>query len=579
MRNSEPSSNRRTLSARRALLALPSLLAVGVLGWWLQNEPSVIELGPQPSSEAREPSAPLDTRAIVTGVPDSDPIEGSNVDVAPASARVALDERSTSSPQRSDLASVRIRVLGLEAGQRARVRVRPTSEAERAEAGSTHDTDEQGQLVLELPPGGLHVDAWAKERRALPVEALVASGANDIELHLLRIVALRGRVTRAGDAQPIEGAHVSLHDLVDRTTSDAGGLFELSLPIDGQKHVLRCETEGFGFECWIVSQHSDGSWQSGFEQQHSLRSNSRFREALPELELQLVPARTIRGEVHGPDGPLAGASVAASGSLKIDQQRAATDKASAKTDAAGRFELLGLRPDVSHVLTITHDEHPQRRRHRRLTRRQLLVPASVEPVQEVGLVRLARGCKLTIHLRDRMGAPIEQALIVLEAEVPTFAGGEPASPMAFPRDHAPRPMLRHTVRTGADGSAELEQVAAGSYEIEARDLRAELVPERFDVRESAEQRLELELSSSARITGRVLSAEGALAGVRIELRYSGGRHALSSADGSFSFAGLVEGRGYELRAAGWDSNRLIWLPQTRKARPGDSVELVLVRKP
>jgi len=554
----------------RALLALGVLAALLACWWLLEAERESLDVAATPSDHGD--SAATSSNDATLQIAGSAKVDGSGE--AP-SARVELDESGEPLAMRAEQRSVYVHVAGLLPGRTARVQVVSTTARTGEQVRSQHDTDVSGRLLFAAPLGELSLDAWAEDMRAVPVRALVAERPLEIELRLLDRVQLHGRVQHASSREPIADASVTLRGLGSHTRSDAAGRFALWLPVDGDKYELRCEADGYGSECWSVMQHADGSWLMGFEGEQHLRSRSRFRAALPELVLELLPARTIRGEVHGPDGPLAGARVHARGDFRIDRARSTPESARAETDAMGRFELRALRPDITHLLTITHEPHPQLGR---LVRRQVLVPASAEPEQHVGLVRLDRGCTVTLRLADRSGAPIEQALLVLSAEVPSVSQARGLSSVGFPRDETPTPLLRHTVRTATDGSASITAVAPGRYELELLGGPAEIVPSRVDVLEFPEQRLELVLPSSARITGRVADAEGPLAGVRIELDRSRGRSTLSAADGSFSIAGLIEGRTYELRASRRDSRQLAWLSQSREAKPGDVVEFVLERE-
>lgn len=319
---------------------------------------------------------------------------------------------------------------------------------------------------------------------------------------------LRIRVeTEAGD--PVPGARVLVrrHDdmvlLEEAQTGHEGTAIVSGLPParsrrDGSGRVRVAVRDAR----WVAVQAGD------YKPSYLLRENETV-----EIVVMVRDARSIQGTVRDPTGRVEGATViavqdprwgSARGGLRGVALRAATRShaATAVTDAQGRFELTGLRPDKPHMLVAFSPLHAPA-----ISRLVKPDPADAYDV----LVELERGTGTTIRVLDSRGDPVAYATGQIMA---SYKG---ARAKWF---RAPNPIvigkavdIRLAWRADADGTVHIDPLPKdGSffYRVDAAGFRSlptsDKVPPVFP-RNEAE--LEVRLEEGAILEGVMVDANGA----------------------------------------------------------------------
>jgi protocatechuate 3,4-dioxygenase beta subunit len=387
--------------------------------------------------------------------------------------------------------------------------------------------------------------AWKDGLVAAPLEARVEPGPNEIVLSLRRGAAFVGRVTDRATALPVEGAAISIWTVaeLDRVLSGPDGWYRFPrFLVDGRHHQMRFEAPGYGGEVRYLRIDEDGSWSSpalfpGAPVEGDVGFPAR-------LDASLVLSTQLRGTIAGVDGaPIEGALATALGRFYIEADVAASDRASAVTDASGEFSLPGLRSDIGHVLRLEAPGY---------ARADLTVPASSDPVRDLGALYLEVQAVLGGVVADPTGLPGEDASVFLEWPAPDASA---EASRGSPRDAGLASWLfRERVRTDKAGTFIFEGLAPGAYRLSVRRDMGVLAELEVEVR-AGELRHDLEIAlppESHTLFGEVAGPRGPAAGATVTLSRYGEIGTFSTdAEGRFYVAGLdAAGGEYDL-TAGW----------------------------
>ncbi len=264
-------------------------------------------------------------------------------------------------------------------------------------ARSRATTDRHGTYRLEaLAPGilDLKVDARDHVRVWDRLVAVEEGEERRVDFSLARGATIRGRVTDGETKAPISGASVVLRGESARraAVTDAKGRYVLrGVPVTIQDRLfvsLRFRAPGYGeFEYGIPS----------------------VPEGEIEQDVFLLPGRRARGRVVGRDGrPVPDAWVVANGS-RMEHGTWQGDRRRARTDAAGRFELLDLRIDLRHTLLAHAVGHATA---------VLDFPAEEWERREIDLgeILLERSGTIAGRLRDAENRALEDFWVFLDGE-------------------------------------------------------------------------------------------------------------------------------------------------------------------
>jgi len=555
--------------ARRASVVLGVLgasLALLALVWSIRADSEPVETAAEPRTphEAAAESQKRDVTLVA-------PIGTHEVLDEAAPARLAL-EQGVEAPAANRLASVHVRVIGLGESERARVEVLSHAKGREREL-QLHETDERGLLSFAVPAGELRLAARTDNAIAPSLHTKIGVGRYEFDLSLQAAARVTGRVTNALDGTPIAGARITTPGFreIEPVLSGANGEYTITALPDGMLHALHCTAEGFGFESTHAWFHANGRWRHGSFEPGQQPRKTELRSGPASVDFALLPERTISGSVRGVDHELAGASVRASGAVRMDWGGlSVADEAATTSDASGAFTLRGLRPDIGHQVLIRHSGHAES---------FLLVPASHEPRQEVGVIRLERASRVDLVVLDGAGTPIEHAHVLIETPLPIASGMNKPAPGAFTRDVGFADALQQRVRTSIEGRASFPALAPGSYSVRIAGYATDLFPEPIEVSPGSQQRIELRVPLSAHVLGRVIGPHGPVEGARVFLHHMDGRYTSSRAGGHFVFAGVAQNPEYLVTGSWTDELGVDWKSDITEAQLGEAIELVLRSNP
>jgi len=303
-------------------------------------------------------------------------------------------------------------------------------------APALHTVPASGTLALQLAPGRVRLVAWSETALARPLE-IELTGNLELELELEPTLPVEGRIVAERDGTPVADAEVVFWTAaeLDVVRTDAEGRFRHPrFPAGGPAQQIRVCARGFGSTVRYLKLDTEGAWKlaAALEGEASLSGHG-----TPFLELALVPELVVRGRVLAADGtPLAGARIAAEGYFHARPSIAVRDLVETCSDAAGEFELAGLRADIGHELVVTAEGHA--------TLAHELAPAERH---ELGDLSLAPEAVLAGLVVDPDGLPLANAEVVLALE-PAHAADA-----AAPLDAAARVLARERrTRTDANGA-------------------------------------------------------------------------------------------------------------------------------
>jgi large repetitive protein len=379
-------------------------------------------------------------------------------------------------------------------------------------------TDATGAFRVTLPrPGLVNVRVEAKGLAAKALDRVPPTAP--LTVTLLKGLVLEGVVKDGGTGQPVPGAKVEARlggigmfppawepDAgVIAGTADAKGAFRL---------------EGLGTQAYTVSAAARGY---GRAQRSSILAGRR-------VELFLFPGASLRGVVRAPAGePIADAVVRVEGNLRPFQGPAARP-----TDAAGRYEMLGVDPGIYRVF-VHHKDWAM----------GVAGNVTIDRQADVELdFRLEKGVKVTGRLVDGADRAVSGRVAVQEVagETGTWTVGQ---------------VLR--ADAGADGRFSIDRLPSGEHALGV-DARG-FAPKRVEV-STGDRPVDLGdvvLEPGGTIRGRVRERSGLAIGQAQVSAFAPNRGALrletvSEPDGSFVLAGL-QGGAFRLtaRATGYGS--------------------------
>ncbi|MBI5432597.1 MAG: sigma-70 family RNA polymerase sigma factor [Planctomycetes bacterium] len=339
-------------------------------------------------------------------------------------------------------------------------------------------TDEQGVYrFASLSPGPYTLRVELADAPSVSSSVTVWPGestARNLVVESGRTV--RGRVVDAPTSAPIVGALVSDFSSFTRAVAtDAHGEFVLDGIPPRRDAMLRARAPGYGV------------------------STIRVAQGVEPVLVPMQRASTWRGRVVDELGaPLSDAYVAAVAHevLEADRGRGVqqSDRVVTRTDAQGAFELVDVRTDVTHWLFA---------RKPGFGTRWIAVPKEPQNDRDLPDVVLEASAAIAVRVIDEHGAPVAGAWVWIRGVASSSAENAPPPAMLE------RLGVRE-VRTAADGSARVADLARDSYEVKA-SLRpgGALAIENVVLSAPGEvQDLELELARGRAIRGRVVDGAG-----------------------------------------------------------------------
>ena len=491
-----------------------------------EHEPPAEEPAPRPRIEpppiAERRPARLDREEVRT-----------RTELAPRAEPSSEPAPAPPAPETGAL-EILVRCQGI--GTRATIELGHTAAGSDRETVTLHASDEQGRLLLDLPPGSVRAVGWSAHASALPAFAELAPGARtELLIELEPAHPVTGRVIDAQSGAPLAGAAVSFWTFseLDRAITAADGTFEHPrFPARAPAQQMRVEAEGYGPTVRYLGVEEDGRWQlfPRIEGEPALTGSG-----TPWLEIALAPELHVEGRVLDPDGrAVAGATVEAEGFYHVRPAVASCDQASTTTDEHGGFRLAGLRSDVGHSLLVRASGFAL-----------LELELAGGPVLDVGRLSLARETVLAGFVVDAAELPVEDIEVLLR---PTgLPGGAPSGAL----DTGVRLQGRELIaRTSADGAFVFENLAPNGYELVVRRDADAWIERTVLPRDGGFDELVLRLPLDAlALEGTVQDERGPAASVAVELqRFGLVARTTTGPDGRFRIAGLDAKAAYAIEA-------------------------------
>lgn len=362
----------------------------------------------------------------------------------PEAQREQIQAELAVAPVDSSVGALRIRTLAKEgkAVPGVEFSLTPRNHARLGHGTTHHATEEDGSvLVQDLAPGRFSLLTQGGMRSRGTV---VAGEVTEVVVKLDRGVGVTGVVV-GPDGSPVPDATVWL------ATSRRDW--------QGTQLLTRTDDDGAFFAEHVNADASLGASASGFAPSKLVDLEMVDKSQSPRrIELELtVGGGDLVGRVVGPAGsPVAGAIVAVGNVEKgYSMRRDGTEEEFwsprvARTDGSGGFAMMGLRggEQAVHVLAEGFVQF-------RGTIEVL--PAGSGPVQ----IQLARGVELRGVVRDGLGKPVPEALILL-LDAPFV---DPFPPQG-PTDRG-APFHRPATRSDSQGNYRLANLPAGELHLYA----------------------------------------------------------------------------------------------------------------
>lgn len=414
--------------------------------------------------------------------------------------------------------------------------------------------DENGELILELPPGLVLLSAWTEGSASrFALEELEPGGDREVELRLLATVVIEGLVLDAVTGAPVAGAEVytETFDILHRTASGPDGAFRLEhFPVGASGGFVRCNAPRYGTESMGLTVLENGSW-SVDEPGPGAPPGYLHWEGRPRIDFNLVPARSIVGQVRNLQGsPVAGAKVRARGAFWIASNLAMKDEASAETDEQGAFRLTPLRSDISHTFKVEADG---------LAARKIEIPPSAALTSDLGTIvmepeRVVLVTVMGVDARPVQGAKVELGIAEAQSTDEEEQGG-----VAYPRSARVEvgPIARETDPMGI---AIIEGLPPATYDLVVRMERKEIARRELDLVSppyATDVLVELPPEYTT-IEGRVLLSGEPTSGVEVSLSRTSRKVSTDSA-GNFVLTGVdMSFPRYSLTAVWRNANNEMW---------------------
>jgi len=404
-------------------------------------------------------------------------------------------------------------------------------------------SDATGLVVLDYAPGELRVVAWKGARVADPLFLELQLGVPlDGVLELAPAHRVLGSVIDARSGQLIEGAGIAFRTFseCDVVYSDKEGSFvHPRFPASEYAEQVHVSAAGYGTSVAYLSVEADGRWELA-----ARRDDLRPQIGGPDtpMKLTLVPEVQLLGTLLRADGtPISGARVVAEGFFYALSDVAIRDRRETETDAAGRFDLSGLRSDISHALVLSAGGFAERR---------IEIPIATG-AHRLGILTLGTEALLSGLVLDADGFPaadIQVDLALADDSMPTLVLQPTAAGSGIDAELRVHGRLRST-RTDAHGVFLFERTSLGACRLslsrgENLLLERELLAEDWGMDEIVTLAIPASFST---LHGRIV---GAPRGTEVQLeRGEIVARVLVDADGDFRAAGLDSGASYRLKAS------------------------------
>jgi len=412
-------------------------------------------------------------------------------------------------------------------------------------------TDPQGKLRMQLEPGALRIVAWGEHSTSRRIKQELASGQTlALRLELMPARAFGGFVIDAETSKPIQEAVVRIwtHNETDLVRTGLDGTFEHPrFPAAGRAQQVHVKAPGYGATIRYLRIEEDGRWKAlaALEGQPTVGG-----EEDPWIEIALVPERRLSGRVLDARGrPVPGANIAAVGFFRVLPAVASRDEAGVLTDENGRFELRGLRSDISHILTVAAAAHAEF---------TLPLPLDEQTELDVGDILLRWEATLCGIVHDATGEVLKDALVRI-APIPVSTDSSPArvsagSATARIDVASPFPDGQRTTRTDSFGAFQFEGLPTSAYRVsverDAGPLIAVTVPDSQLTKEALNIRLPAQYLS---MEGLVEEGSVPIANAIVKVhRYGHVATTRTDTHGRFRVSGLDSEGPYEVSAK-WTS--------------------------
>lgn len=461
-----------------------------------------------------------------------------------------------------------------------------------------------GRIVLLLPAGHQTVRAWNEMASGVTSLDLAPGERHTVTVEVDSVLDLIGRVVSAANGLPIQGARVWLDQAGPggAVQSDDLGQFVFSqLPATGRGQVLQVRAVGYSSESVQVKAEIDGSWTtqlpwlagegdlppaapgpravslpkrtlraSALDRVSGLRSGNTPPALVADISLE--PQRTLVGRIVDDRGsPIQGAVIEARGHYVVRLGMAFPDRSASRSQIDGRFEVTGLRQDVTYQLESSAAGHATTR---------TAVPPSRTAVDDYGTISLSGELGLAGKVLDSEGSPVEDILVRAVALIgqPTL---DDAHRELWPRDPGYREPQDRVAHTDRLGTFELPQMAVGSWKITVEGDDRAWLERTIDLEAGGISHLELQLPPEAlALCGRVSQFGAGKSGVRILARAGNDhRKATSGADGTFRLVGLRSATSYSLTASTWLPGASRWEEATLVGQVANPVPYELEMTP
>ena len=351
-------------------------------------------------------------------------------------------------------------------------------------------------------------------------------------------VEITGSVTEEGSGLPIKGAEVRVEGVTTIAPSytDANGAFRISgFPANEEGYTFLCCANGYAEESLLLHAHRDGTWKrtdpfGETERQFTTPIFLRF-EMLPELMI----TGTVRSEE---EGPVSGAEVDCSGFYSLLPDVALPDQASTKTQADGTFTLMGLRPDITHQLSITKDPYAVL---------VLETPSQRLGSYDCGTLWLDRECTVQGVVREVAGTPAAGLEVYLTGPLESARGM--ATAKGEDRDALVRPGPSRSVVTAPDGQYTFKGLARGGYRLFVAETERIILVRALSVGQR-DQYTEVVLPpGESHLVGRVLLGGEPAPDALVQVSRAGRTRVVrADSKGAFQVFGIGVGESYELQA-------------------------------
>lgn len=273
-----------------------------------------------------------------------------------------IEPTSVESPVSAPRASLEVHIVdsnGMASpGVIVRAKTKAYTPADQASVVRHAITDSEGAALIEVLPGRVVVSAY---RDGVALQAAhcevfcVGDGPFAVDMALQPTANVAGRVVDQLSGKGLSGVEVQCSNRkklgLSPVTTGADGRFDIQgWPLDVMTG-LKTHAEGYGDEQVKLAITSNGAWEIPARFGWETKAGD---GGTPWVEVTLVPEKTVIGTVRSRAGKiLEGATVSATGRFLTMAHMAHTDKRMSTVDFDGRFEITGLRSDITHSIRVS----------------------------------------------------------------------------------------------------------------------------------------------------------------------------------------------------------------------------------